>query len=649
MKLRKLSAAAAIMASGALVLSGCTPGDDGENGNGDANGGADNGDANDVVYGEEGDFTQEGQAYIGGEPTDGTRVDLPEDFETREDTIVTSPGGVPFVNYNNDHTLANSVNNSVVAAQIHSGFWYYGTDLSINQNEDFGSFEITEEGDTVYVEDEDGEPEIDEETGEAVVDEEASTSYVIEYNINDEAVWSDETPITVLDYKLQWASQAYDEDAGFEPSGATVALYLPEGLEAEAYDSKTFTAEMPAFNADWQLMLSGPGQPAHLIAEEAGMTPEELNDAIDEGDVDALEEVAPIWNTGLGHHGEWDENQTLSSGPYQLAEWNWEGEETGGSVVLEPNENYWGTPPGTETLIFQFSDESTHVQALENLDYHVVSPQPDEDVADALRGLADSGDFIVHEGDTATWEHIDFQYEQGPFADTPELAEAFALCLPRQEIVEQIIQPINPEAEVLNAREIFNYQDGYDEFVEESYDGRYDEADIDAAAEIIEEHDAEGTDIQIHHFDVPRRSAMVEIIDTYCGEEGAGFNIVEQADANWSPGDEGWEGVGLFAWAGSGQIISGQNIYSTEGNQNTTGYSNEEVDRLWTTVADDVSDEERTEALIEIEQHLWDDLHGIPIFAHPGMDASDASIANVRSTAAQTQIHWNAEQWQRYE
>ena len=35
MKLRKLSAAAAIRASSALVLSGCTPGDDEDTGNGD--------------------------------------------------------------------------------------------------------------------------------------------------------------------------------------------------------------------------------------------------------------------------------------------------------------------------------------------------------------------------------------------------------------------------------------------------------------------------------------------------------------------------------------------------------------------------------------------------------------------------------------
>ncbi|GAA4828867.1 ABC transporter substrate-binding protein [Garicola koreensis] len=635
MKLRKLSAATAMLASGALILTACTPGDDGNGGNGDGG----NGDATETQNGENGgdaeagveegtggEFDQEGALYST-IPDSGAKAEMPEGFETNGDTIISSPGAVPFINVNNDEAGANSTGNSIVSDRMSSGFMYFGSDLSIVENEEFGSYEVLSED-----------------------------PLTVEYTINEEAVWSDGTAITALDYQLGWAGQAYADTeespgAGFNPSGSSLADYVPDGFQAEAPDAKTFTMELPEYYADWQLLVSGPGVPAHIVAQESDMSVDELSTAIQEGDLEALEPVAEVWNEGLGYAGEWDPEIALSSGPYQLAEWNWQGEESGGSVTLEPNPEWWGTPPGTETLIFQFVDESTHVQALENQDINVIEPQADEDVKLALDDLAETGDVVVHEGDIASWEHIDFQYQQGPFAETPELAEAFALCLPRQEIVEQLIQPVYEEAEVLNAREVLSFQEGYDDFVAESYDGRYDGADVEGAAEIIEANDAVGTTIDINHFGQPRRAAAVEIINTYCGAEGAGFDIQDAGDPAFSAEllEGNWSGVAMFAWAGSGQIVSGQNIYSSDGQQNATGYSNETVDEQWDVIAGNISDEERTQALIEMEQALWDDLHGIPLYTHPGVVAHDSSIANVRMTAAQTQVQWNAEQWQRAE
>lgn len=637
MKLRKLSAATAILASGALILSACTPGE--ENGDTPDTGATGNDAAGEATTG------AEGQQYTV-DPTDGTRADFGDDFETNSDTIYVSMGAVPFENVNGNTAASYNTYNSAVVGRISSGFVYFGTDLTVNPNEEFGSFEVTQEADTVYVEDEDGNPVLDEETGEPQVDEEASTPMIVEYTISEDAVWSDGTPITAADYMLDWHSQnlAGEDGAGFDPVSTSLPQYVPGGIQAESHDSKTFTVEFPAFYADWQLLISGPGVPAHVLAELSDMSLDELLDALESGDVD--ESVAENWNTGFGFEGDWDEDIALSSGPYVLSDWN-----PGESVTLTANPEWWGTPAGTETLIFQFIDDSQHVQALENGDLDVIAPQPDADIRQSLTNLADAGQAVLHEGEIATWEHLDLQWKDGSvFSETPELAEAFALCVPRQQIVENLIQPVNPEAEVLNAREIFNFSPGYDEFVAESYDGRYDEVDIERASEIVEEAGAEGTTIRIYHSGVPRRHDTVSLIAASCGE--AGLEIEDMGDpegfgANVVEGD--YE-VALFAWAGSGQIVSGRNIYhSSAGGQNWNGYSNETVDELWDVVASDVSDDERTEALIEIEQNLWEDLHGIPLYVHPGLNASDATIYNVRQTAAQDQIVWNADQWQRAE
>src|SRR5690606_41574451 len=80
-----------------------------------------------------------------------------------------------------------------------------------------------------------------------------------------------------------------------------------------------------------------------------------------------------------------------------------------------------------------------------------------------------------------------------------------------------------------------------------------------------------------------RRTDEVTAIKASCDE--AGFDIVDAGDSTFfqqgGPLETGdWE-VALFAWAGSGQIASGQPIYSTDGGQNYCGVSHEDVHAAW--------------------------------------------------------------------
>src|SRR5699024_3104731 len=122
MKLRKLSSATAILATGALILTACTPGDDGngngDDGNGNGNGAAeengDNGSDAGPQEGSGGEFDQEGALYST-IPDSGAKAEMPEGYETNGDTIISSPGAVPFINMNNDEASANSTGNTVVS------------------------------------------------------------------------------------------------------------------------------------------------------------------------------------------------------------------------------------------------------------------------------------------------------------------------------------------------------------------------------------------------------------------------------------------------------------------------------------------------------------------------------------------------------
>jgi peptide/nickel transport system substrate-binding protein len=609
----------AVVAAGALALAGCTSETDTPEDGTTAPAGGDSGSA--TGDGEGSTATSGGEA--GGEGSTA-KADL-GDVVTADDEISFSTGSEQYNAYNGETSATNSTYNAVVNNQLVSGFWYWGTDGTIYPNEWFGSYEQT-----------------------------SDDPLTVKYTISDEAVWSDGTPVTANDYLLTWASTNPEslggaDKLGFDPVG-DISTYATEVPEAEA-GGKTFTVVYPEPYPDWEIAFSG-ALPSHVVAEQSGLESDELAQAILDGDTATVAKAAKFWNTGwvFKNYQIDDEATVPSSGPYTLQGATWEKDQ---SLGLVPNEEFWGTPPATANLVFKFAAPETHVQALQNGDINVIEPQATVDTVDQLKNMGDT--VAMQTGDEMTWEHLDFNFAKGSvFAeDEGGLAarEAFAMCVPRQQIVQNLIQPINPEAEVMNLREKFPFQDDYDEVLSAAYDGRYDEVDIEGAKAKLEEAGVT-TPVKVRiGYSAPnqRRTDEVTTIKASCDE--AGFEIVDAGDPTFfesgGPLEVGdWE-VALFAWAGSGQITSGRAIYETDGSQNFGGYSNEKVDAAWKTLSSSNDEAERLEQTKIIEKELWDTLYGIPVFAHPGIVGYDSSIENVRHNATQTGVSWNAEQWVR--
>lgn len=604
MKIRRLSAVVATAATGALLFSACT-----------SPAGSDDPAAEEST----------GTSTVADGPC---KADL-GDVETADGEIKYSNES-EFLGYNSYTTETYSVYNNAVTDRMNSNFWYFGDDGTICKDEAFGTYELLSED-----------------------------PMQVEYTISDEAVWSDGTAVTYADYLLDWAAQAITADGkvtedGLEEnplfnhiSGLTLGDYVPEGPTAESWDAKTFTYDYERLNADWEILVTQT-RPAHVVAEQAGVTTEELVTAIHELDMDVLEKAAQFW----GH--DWqspkagelpDPSLTPSSGPYQFKPDGWE---AGQYITLEANPEYWGTPPATKELTFRFVAADAQIQALANGDLDVINPNgPTVDMASQLEQLGDS--VTVSTGQNLTWEHLDFNFESGPFADSLELREAFAYCLPRQKMVEDLIQPVDPEAVVMNAREVFPFQDDYEDIVGESYDGRYDEVDLDKSKELIEASGVE-TPIKVKiGYKTPNqlRADQVAAMKSSCDQ--AGFEVEDGGSDTFFEKElvDGDFDAAMYAWAGSGQITSGENIYSTQGGQNQTGYSDETVDEAWRTLAGSLDEEVHAEQLKVIEKQLWDTLFGVPLFAHAGLSASSSSLSNVRFTATQDGVTWNAEQWAR--
>lgn len=615
MKYTKLSAAAALAAGSALILSACAPGggNAGESSNGSgASQGGDSG-AGNVIEGDKGQ-------KLTAEASGPEMADL-GDVETQDGSIAYSVGADDFLSYNGLQSNTYTTYNSAVADRMFSSFWYFGTDGSIIPNEDFGTYEKT-----------------------------SDDPLTVKYTISDDAKWSDGTPVTAGDFIVHWAANNEtvkaegSETPLFDSISFEQGKYIPEAPEGEA-DGKEFTVTYPEPYADWEILIST-ALPAHIVAKEAGMSFEELVTAAKEKDVEALTPAAEFWNDGWDFSpGELpDASLVPSMGPYKFKDGGWQ---AGQSITLEANPEYWGTPPATKELVLRFADPKTHVQALQNGDLDVIEPQATVDTLQQLEGLGE--DVNVQTGDQLTWEHVDYNRGEGSvFADSPELREAFALCLPRQQIVDNLIKPIYADAQVMNLREVFPFQDKYQEVVDAAYPKEMDQPNIEKAKELVEKSGVSKPTVRLgYQAGNQRRTETVALIKSSCDQ--AGFDV---QDAN-SPVffkevmPAGDYDAALYAWAGSGQKASGANIYQSDGAQNQQSYNNPEVDAAWDKLATSLDENEQLEQVKTIEKLLWEDFQAIPLYAHPGLVGHKADVANVRDTAAQSGALWNVEQWVR--
>lgn len=609
MRLKRLSMAVAAGAVAALALASCAPG-----------GPATPSSSNTSGAPSSGASTSAGQvAQIDG----SGKLDL-KDIKTQDGEIKVSVGATEYKGYNTSTAATYETYSTAVSNMYLPTFMYFGTDGKTIVNKDLGSIEKV-----------------------------SDDPLTVKYTINDNAKWSDGTPITVNDAIMAWGTQnsklvGADGNPLFSNVSTDLAVdFVPDGPVGDP-DGKTFTVKYKSANPDWMLQTFL-DYPAHVVAKQAGMTTAELSKAFLAKDASKLADAAKFWNTG------WNtkpgtipaKDINVSGGPYILDSWK-----AGESVTLKANPNYYGAAPGVKTLTFRFVDPGSMVQALQNKDLDVMAPQPTVDTLDQLKALGNS--VKIMQGDTMTWEHLDFNFAgTSVFKDDPELRKAFAMCIPRETIVKNLIQPVNPDAKVLNAREVLpSDPEKYAEVVKDSYAGEYDAVNIDGAKKILEDKGKTNMKVRIgYNSPNPRRANEVSLIKDSCGK--AGFDVQDISSAEFSapggPVEKNDYDAFLFAWAGSGQIAGGQNIYSTKYPQNFGKYSNKTVDEAFKTLSSSLDPAVHTQQTIIIEKELWKDMFGVPLFAHPGLDAAGSNIENVMHTSTQNGITWNAEQFQRAE
>lgn len=572
---RRATAALAVLAGGALLISGCSAD------RGGGTGGA-----------------SSGSASAG---TSNATITVAHEQE--------------FNSYNNNTADQNAVQNTVVLNNVLGGFWDFGQDGGVEDDKEFGTVEKT-----------------------------SDDPLTVKYTIADDAVWSDGQPIACEDMVLTWAansgkftSQETDEDgnplSGFSSAGTTG--YEDMNIPQCNAGDKTVTVTYSKVFADWNGMFgAGSIMPAHIVAKNAGVS--DLIGAITNNTADQVAALAKFYNTGfIGKPGTVDKDNWLSSGPYMIDSW-----QAGQSITLKANPEYWGTPAKTGTIVIRFIDATAQAQALANGEIQVARPQPAQDILAQLQAIGSS--VKIDQGDEYTFEHLDFNF-QGEFKDA-NLRQAFALCVPRQQIVDNLIKPVNENATVLNSRYKLAFQEGYQQVVQASYSGQYDQPNIDQAKQLL--GGRTGVTVRIG-YQTPnqRRTDAVSLIKASCDQ--AGFNVQDagQQDFFGNGLAAGNFDVALFAWSGSPLVSSSASTYVTGGGNNNGKYSNPQVDQLTATLLTQTDSSQQDQTIGQIEKVLWDDLATIPLFTFPGLQANSTEVTGPAFQPAQSQQTWNDNEW----
>ncbi|WP_104165792.1 ABC transporter family substrate-binding protein [Arthrobacter sp. SX1312] len=535
--------------------------------------------------------------------------------------------------YNGNTAATNSVYNTYVDNLTSGGFAAFTAAGELEANPDFGSYEKV-----------------------------SDDPLTVKYTINEDAVWSDGVPIDYDDVLLTWAALSgthptgeKDPETGAESdlfqAASTNGFALMDMIEGEPGD-KEFEVVFSEPYADWEALLTpGTLMPAHIAAEQGGLSPEgdgaELVEAVKATDIAALTPVAEFWNTG------WDYEVDLptlpdtallpSSGPYKLDN------ATNGTLTLVKNDQYWGEERAgqTDMIVFKTVVDEEAVQALQNGDVDVIDPSsPTVDTKAALEQIGET--VTVDTGTSLTFSHIDLDQRPGAVFEDLKVRQAFNACTPRADMVDKFVTPIDPEGTVMNLREYQPGQPDYDTVLDGAPAAQGDgAADIEGAKALLAEAGkTEPVKVSLMYASTSQlRADMVALVKDSCDK--AGFEIIPQPEAEWSaklsqPG--AWDAV-LFGWAGSGLVASGESIYVSGGEQNFGGYADEEVDRLWSEIVTNTDEEQVVPLKTELEQRLAETQYNVVLYANADIIGSSSKLEGVEMNPTQTGITWNAYSW----
>lgn len=521
-----------------------------------------------------------------------------------------SGGAAEQVNYAVDGVLSTYNTNTVAGAasagpqafaRVLTGFSFHGPDGQVLADNDFGSVSVV-----------------------------GREPLVVDYQISDDAVYSDGKPVVCDDMVLAWAAQS-GRFPGF--AAASQAGYLDiAGIECQSGQKKARVNFFPGRSVvDYnQLFTATSLMPAHVIGDDLGL---DVAATLLGGDPAAAARIADAWNTIWQLTPDLDSEALKrfpSSGPYKIDSVLPEG-----AVVLAANDKWWGTKPVTKRIVVW--PRGVDVQDRVNSgSFHVV------DVATGSSGtLTTPDDYQRTEIPSGGIEQLIFG-ARGALA-APEARRALALCTPRDVIAR------NAETPIANSRLNPVADDAYSGAEAAAEGGAFSAANPDAARAAIE-----GVPLTVrigYQAPNPRLAAAVAAITSACAP--AGITVAEVTTDTTGPQallDGAIDALLASTGGAAGSGSTGSSAFDayalhTGNGDNLSGYTNPQIDGIISALAVTTDPKEQARLLADAAPMLWTDVPTLPLYRQHRTVLASAKMFAVQANPTKWGAGWNMDRW----
>lgn len=544
-----------------------------------------------------------------------------------------------FTSFNAGTPAGNVDINGKVAYATHSDFNYIDDKLNIVKNEKFGKYEKL-----------------------------SDNPLTIKYTINDGVKWSDGAPVDANDMVLQWAvlSGHYDDakmDADgnvkggtqyFQTAADTTGLGLTDFPEVGA-DGRSITLKYSKPFADWESSFglggSSAAMPAHIVAAKAGLKDAAAltallksmpkgNPASPAAPNAQLKKAAAFFNTGFDTKTmPSDPSLALSTGPYVV-----KSVVPDQSMTLTRNKDYnWGPAASLDEITIRYiSSAPAQIQALKNGEADIIAPQASADTVTQLQALSSQG-VTVDKGAQLSYDHLDLNFS-GVFKDK-NVREAFMKTVPRQDILNKIIKPLDPNATPLDSQVFLPAQASYADSVKNNGSADFQSVDIDGAKKLL--NGATPSVRIMYNKDNPNRLDAYTLIAASAAK--AGFKVVDGGlgKSEWGAAlGNGTYDATIFGWISSGVGVSQTTqLFKTGTGSNFSKFSNPEADKLMDEIITTTDKTKQNEMLAQVDKLIWASDYGLPLFQTVGVDAYSDRVTGVKYNPTLTGVWWNFWEW----
>ncbi|NCX36168.1 MAG: hypothetical protein EBX19_06065 [Actinobacteria bacterium] len=343
----------------------------------------------------------------------------------------------------------------------------------------------------------------------------------------------------------------------------------------------------------------------------------------------------------------------------------------GQSTTLKANPRYNSGPAVSgdiQNVIQKYvADGNPAIQALANGEITLYAGQQTADGVAALKKVAG----VTTEGGlNSTYEHVDLRSGAyfstggtpytGPFAGNGEkatqLRRAFLLCVPREEIVTKLVNPINSAIKPLRSVAVPSTLDPLYGRVITANGSQYYEGDQESknkrALAIVKKYQPNALTNPIKiNFLVPgnnaRRAAQALLIDANMGK--CGFDTVMDTVVDWSPQlrNSKYDAT-FFGWqaTNTAQGTIRANWRSDGANNYNGANGGPALDALLDDVfSRPMSPSVLSTAFIKIERTIFGNAYTLPMYQHPAVLAYDSDLKGVKLSALSPVKEWNFWEW----